>query len=177
MAIVLVACLMILGGEAAMAQKEPPVRAPAAAPAGSSAVMAAPADSLASARAAQATVPLARASPLAVLARFEEAWRDGALDTVLACLSTNSIEIAIHEAGPPGGHFPPNQAGFLIRDLLHYGGPQQFRVVRFEWKEDELPHGEVEWVHQMAGDEVHERLDIALAREAEGWRIVRVVTR
>ena len=170
MRLLLAACLLMAGGGSARAEQESPVFAPA----DSLAIVPDPGPALTPDR---PPVDLSAASPIAVLARFEEAWRAGAVDTLVACLSANSIEIAIHQTGPPGGHFPPSQAGFLFRDLLYYGGPQHFRVVRFEWKEDELPHGEVEWAHQMAGDEVHERLDIVLAREAEGWRIVRVVTR
>ncbi len=116
-------------------------------------------------------------SPLAVLAAFERAWLVGASDSVLACMSSQSIELILHRAGPTGGSFPPSQAAYLIRDLLHYGSTVEFRVVSFEWKDDDPPRAEIEWVHRMSGYEVREELEVALAREGQVWRIVRLVSR
>jgi hypothetical protein len=136
----------------------------AAAPAATSAP--APADTLRGAP--------AMPSPIAVLAAFERAWLAGASDSVLACMSERSIELALHRAGPPGGHFPPSQAAYLLADLLHYGGTTEFRVVRFEWKEEEPPAAEIAWARGLAGEEIRERLAVQLALEDGVWRVVRV---
>ena len=89
-------------------------------------------------------------------------------------MSARSIELALHRAGPPGGHFPPSQAAYLLDDLLHYGGTSEFRVVRFEWKEGESPAAEIAWTHGVAGEEVREQLAVRLALEDGAWRVVRV---
>ena len=114
------------------------------------------------------------ASPVAVLAAFERAWLAGASDSVLACMSPRSIELALRRTGPPGGHFPPSQAGFLIEDLLHYGGTRECRVIRFEWQENSPPEAEIAWTHLVGGEEVRERLVVQLALEDGAWRVVRV---
>ncbi len=159
-----VACLVVLSWSRGEALAEPQVTAAPAAPA-SPAAPAAPAadDTLRGAPAA--------ASPLAVLAAFERAWLAGASDSVLACMSERSIEIALHRAGPPGGHFPPSQAAYLIEDLLHYGGTTEFRVVRFEWKEESPPEAEIEWTHRAGGDVMREKLVVRLALEEGSWRV------
>lgn len=161
--IVVLACLLVLCGHlaAARAGDEPAAAAPAPAAAGAS-----PADSL--------RVSLAVPSPIAVLAAFERAWLAGASDSVLACMSRRSIELALHRGGPPGGRFPPSQAAFLIKDLLHYGAMEEFRVVRFEWKGDSPPSAEITWAHRVSGYETRETLEVSLAFEDGAWRVVRV---
>jgi len=159
-----VACLLVLLWNCGEAPAEPQVAAAPAAPE-APAVAAAPAaaDTLRGAPPA--------ASPLPVLAAFERAWFAGASDSVLACMSQRSIELALHRAGPPGGHFPPSQAAFLIEDLLNYGGTRECRVVRFEWKEDAPPEAEIAWTHLVGGEEIREKLVVRLALEDGAWRV------
>jgi hypothetical protein len=112
-------------------------------------------------------------TPIEVLADFEEAWRTGAADAVLECVSRHEVELALERTGPPGGRFPCSQAEFLIRDLLHYGETLDFRIIDFEW-EDDAPRARAEWVHRMASGEIRERLDLGLALESGRWCIVRI---
>jgi hypothetical protein len=158
------ACLLVLCGHVATVRAGDEPAAAAAAGEGAS-----PADSLRGSPA----VP----SPIAVLAAFERAWLAGASDSVLACMSPRSIEIALDRAGPTGGRFPPSQAAYLIKDLLHYGGMEEFRVVRFEWKGDSAPSAEITWAHRASGYEMRETLDVSLAFEDGAWRVVRVAAR
>ena len=112
-------------------------------------------------------------TPIEVLANFEQAWRTGAADAVLECVSRHEVELALERTGPPGGRFPCPQAEFLIRDLLHYGETLEFKIVHFEW-EDDAPRARAEWVHRMASGEIRERLDLGLGLEGGRWCIVRI---
>jgi hypothetical protein len=161
------ACLLALQGlVAALGSASAPAGAAPAAP-----------DTLGVVAADTLGVAAVTPSPLAVLAAFERAWLAGAGDSVLTCMSTRSIELALHRAGPPGGHFPPNQAAYLIKDLLRYCGTEEFRVVRFTWKDDSPPAAEITWVHRVSGYATKETLEVELALEDGAWRVVRVAAR
>jgi len=124
-----------------------------------------------------AAVPLQEAppaSPLAVLAALEQAWRAGDIEEVLECISSDTVELALDRTGPPSGRFARTQAEFLIRDLLHYGETVDFKVVAFEWKAEAPPQARAEWVHRMASGETKGELDLVLALETGSWRVVRI---
>jgi hypothetical protein len=120
--------------------------------------------------------PPDRATPLMVLSQLEQGWLAASPEMVIGCLSVNEVEIAIDRAGPPAGRYTRAQAQFLIRDLLHYGETLDFRITRLEWK-DESPRAEAEWKHRMGVTEKTVPVDIELAAEAQGWRVVRIKSR
>jgi hypothetical protein len=118
------------------------------------------------------------ASPLSLLADLERAWDEDNLDAVLACLSSEGMDLALERCGgPPSGKFAPAQAQFLIRDLLHYGETVEFRIVSFEWRGTSPPQARAEWVHRMGSGENRADLEFSLASEAGGWRVVRIAGR
>jgi hypothetical protein len=120
---------------------------------------------------------IAVASPPGLLVGFEEGWRKGDIEAVLECVSGDPVELALGRTGPSGGRFTRTQVEFLIKDLLHYGKTLDFKIVRFEWEDGEPPMAVAEWEHRMATGTMHDELEIELAKEDDGWRVVRIATR
>lgn len=119
--------------------------------------------------------PAPGATPLMVLAQIEEGWRAGAPEVVVGCLASEGIQIECEHAGPPPGRFARPQAEFLIRDLLHYGDTLDFRLTRFEWK-NEGAKGQAVWLHRMGNAERKLYVEIELAQTAGNWRVVRLAS-